>query len=386
MFVQTGDVIRSRPFAICYNTRMMQLKPEAMILALETSCDETAAAVIRAGRDIVSNVVASQMHLHERFGGVVPELASREHIVSLAPVVREALAPLAGGWDAIDAVACTYGPGLPGALLAGVNAAKGFAWARRKPLVAVNHLEAHIYANWLRLSDQQSAVSDQNQLTADHRPLTTDPPFPLVCLIVSGGHTTLVLLRDHGDYELLGQTRDDAAGEAFDKAARIMGLGYPGGPQIQRIAADVQPNVKVPRAWLGESFDFSFSGVKTHVLHEVQRAKAGADVNLAHTQPEFVRNLAAAFQEAVVDVLVTKTVAAAQQFGAQTVLLAGGVAANAALRNALIARSPVPVRYPPVALCTDNAAMVGAAAYFRFAQGLQTDWSLGVKPNLKLLP
>lgn len=360
---------------------MQELKPGFTILALETSCDETAAAVIRDGREIVSNVVASQMHLHERYGGVVPELASREHITSLVPVIRDALAPLPGGWEAIDAVACTYGPGLPGALLAGVDAAKGLAWARRKPLVAVNHLEAHIYANWLVTERRQ----DESVLA---------PAFPLVCLIVSGGHTALVLLRDHGDYQLLGQTRDDAAGEAFDKAARIMGLGYPGGPQIQKVAAGVAPGeVKVPRAWLGDSYDFSFSGVKTHILHAVQRASTAAQpaapdtrFNFAASDPEAVQKLAAAFQEAVVDVLVTKTVDAAQQYGAQTVLLAGGVAANLALRETLIRRSPVPVRYPPVWLCTDNAAMVGAAGYFRFAQGVQQDWELGIKPNLKLIP
>lgn len=359
----------------------MELKPGFTILAIETSCDETAAAVIRDGRHIVSNVVASQIHLHERYGGVVPELASREHITGMAPVFNAAIAPL-DDWHAIDAIACTYGPGLPGALLAGVNAAKALAWARAKPLVAVNHLEAHIYANWL-ISEtlKEQATGQQGQ------ELPAEPLFPLVCLIVSGGHTALVLLRDHGHYQLLGQTRDDAAGEAFDKAARIMGLGYPGGPQIQKIAAGVDPGaVKVPRAWLGDSYDFSFSGVKTHILHEVQRAKATADVNLAEAQPEVVRRLAAAFQDSVVDVLVTKTVNAARDVGARCVLLAGGVAANAALRDTLIARSPVPVRYPPIWLCTDNAAMVGAAAYFRFGQGVQQGWSLGVKPNLKLVP
>jgi N6-L-threonylcarbamoyladenine synthase len=355
---------------------MRQNKALKTILALETSCDETAAAVIRGGRQIVSNVVASQMDLHQRYGGVVPELASRAHITSLPMVLQAALEPLPGGWADIDAIACTYGPGLPGALLAGVNAAKALAWAQNKPLVAVNHLEAHIYANWLH-----PQVLGTEPLPED---ADLPPQFPLVCLIVSGGHTTLVLLRDHGDYQLLGKTRDDAAGEAFDKVARIMGLGYPGGPQIQKIAKDVVPQRPVPRAWLGDSYDFSFSGVKTHILHEVQRAKSGTDMNLAEANPEFVGQLAAAFQESVVDVLVTKTVAAAERFGARTILLAGGVAANEALRETMIARSSLPVRYPPIWLCTDNAAMVGAAAYFRYEQGLQQAWDLTAVPNLKL--
>lgn len=360
----------------------MDLKPGFTILAIETSCDETAAAVIRDGREIVSNVVASQMHLHQRYGGVVPELASREHITSMAPVIKEALASLSG-WDAVDAIACTYGPGLPGALLAGVNAAKGLAWSHNKPLVAVNHLEAHIYANWLITG--KTGANPSTPLDIED----STPQFPLVSLIVSGGHTALVLLRGHGDYQLLGQTRDDAAGEAFDKAARIMGLGYPGGPQIQKIAASAATSdFKVPRAWLGESYDFSFSGVKTHILHEVQRLtgqKTTGKSALADEQPVVVGQLAAAFQESVVDVLVTKTVNAARDFGAQGVLLAGGVAANAALRDTLIARSPVPVRFPPIWLCTDNAAMVGAAAYYRYNQGVQQGWDLSVKPNLKLI-
>ena len=347
-----------------------QLPSTWTVLALETSCDETAAAVIRGGRTIISNEVASQMHLHERYGGVVPEVASREHIISMAPVIEAAVAPLPGGLDEIDAVACTYGPGLAGALLTGINAAKGLAWTRGLPLVAVNHLEGHIYANWLH----PHGASTEEQ---------TDPPFPLVALIVSGGHTALVLLRDHGDYELLGQTRDDAAGEAFDKAARIMGLGYPGGPRMERLAQGVDAEgMRVPRAWLGDSYDFSFSGVKTHVLHAVADHKAAtADA----ADDRFTERLAAAFQEAVVDVLVSKTVRAAEAFDARCVLLAGGVAANGALRRALIARSPVPVRYPPISLCTDNAAMVGGAAYFRYAQGLQHDWSLSARPSLKLL-
>ena len=308
------------------------------------------------------------MHLHERYGGVVPEVASREHILSMAPVVEAALAPLPGGWDAVDAVACTYGPGLAGALLTGINTAKGLAWARGLPLIGVNHLEAHIYANWL---------VPEGVAPADH----PDPIFPLVSLIVSGGHTTLVLLRDHGDYQLLGQTRDDAAGEAFDKAARIMGLGYPGGPQVELTARGVdRGDVRVPRAWLGESYDFSFSGVKTHVLHAVEDHQ-----HQATPDDSYIPKLAGAFQDSVVDVLVTKTVRAAEANGARCILLAGGVAANRALRDTLIERSPIPVHSPPIRLCTDNAAMVGAAAYFRSAAGLQHDWSLSARPSLKLV-
>ncbi|GAC1557888.1 MAG: tRNA (adenosine(37)-N6)-threonylcarbamoyltransferase complex transferase subunit TsaD [Herpetosiphon sp.] len=313
------------------------------------------------------------MALHARYGGVVPELASREHVTSIVPVINEALAPIEGGWDAIDAVACTYGPGLASALLCGVNAAKGLAWARGKPLVAVNHIEGHIYAAWLAPAGET---------------IPEPPAFPVVALVVSGGHTTLVLMRDHGVYELLGQTRDDAAGEAFDKTARILGLGYPGGPRIQQVAANVErTGTKVPRAWLRDSYDFSFSGVKTHVLHEAQRQVAlhGSAGLLATVDPGAAGQLAAAFQESVVDVLVEKTVAAAKAYHAATVVLAGGVAANTLLRATLIARSTVPVHCPPIALCTDNAAMIGAAASYRYAHGLQHDWSLAVIPNLRLV-
>lgn len=337
--------------------------------------------MIRGGREIISNVVASQIHLHERYGGVVPELASRAHITSLAPVITDALAPLGGDWNAINAVACTYGPGLASALLTGVNAAKALAWSHGKPLVAVNHLEGHIYANWL--------VPVVNPAPDVAAPPAPHPEFPAVALVVSGGHTALVLLRDYGDYQLLGQTRDDAAGEAFDKAARIMGLGYPGGPRIQKLApAAPLPNpFTVPRAWLGDSYDFSFSGVKTHVLHAVtRRIGPGAATTLLDADPTAAAQLAAAFQESVVDVLVTKTVQAAQEHGARCILLAGGVAANAVLRDTLRAQAAVPVLAPPLGLCTDNAAMIGAAAFYRYAAGLQTDWSLNVVPNLRLVP
>ncbi len=392
---------------IAYTGAMEPLADDFTILAIETSCDETAAAVVRGGRAILSNVVASQMATHQRFGGVVPELASRQHIVALAPVVEEALRALPGGWDGVHAVAATYGPGLSGALLTGLNAAKAIAWQRGLPFVGVNHLEAHIYANWLA----PAAGGPGGQAAA--RPQGEGPPvFPLVALVVSGGHTLLALLRDHGDYELLGQTRDDAVGEAFDKVARILGLGYPGGPAIQRAAQGVAPAGALPRAWLRDSYDFSFSGLKTAVLHKAQerqelaaRVPQGPEPRPARGRsaeprarakppagapqpppldPAFVGQMAHAFQESVVDVLVAKAADAAARHGASAILLAGGVAANLRLREELTRRAPVPVRYPPLDLCTDNAAMVAAAAHHRFAAGVQSGWSLDVNPSLRL--
>jgi N6-L-threonylcarbamoyladenine synthase len=399
---------------------MTQLPDSFTILALETSCDETAAAVVRGGRELIANVVASQMETHQRFGGVVPEVASRQHILSLAPVIDAALAHLPGGWSAINAVAATYGPGLSGALLTGLNAAKAIAWQRGLPFVGVNHLEAHIYANWLatahegnRAKGRAGGAEEQARghggpergeriHTASQPPSPTSlaPEFPLVALVVSGGHTLLALLRGHGQYELLGQTRDDAVGEAFDKVARILGLGYPGGPAVQQAATSVSSSQPLPRAWLRDSYDFSFSGLKTAVLHKVQerRELAARVPNAApkrkgqpeqpqqHTplDPQFVGQLAHGFQESAVDVLVTKTVDAAQRFGAAEILLAGGVAANTRLREELARRAPVPVRFPPLSLCTDNAAMVAAAAFFRFEAGVQSGWELDVIPGLRL--
>jgi N6-L-threonylcarbamoyladenine synthase len=382
---------------------MIRLNNDTTILSLETSCDETAASVVQGGRRVLSNVVASQMEMHRRYGGIVPEVASRQHILSLKPVLEEALAVLPRGWADLDAVAATYGPGLSGALLTGLNAAKAIAWQRGLPLVGVNHLEAHIYANWLA-SRREPTPAGASQ------PLTDVPQFPLVALVVSGGHTLLVLLHDHGDYQVLGQTRDDAVGEAFDKVARMLDLGYPGGPAIEQRAAGVDTTMTLPRAWLRDSYDFSFSGVKTAVLHRVQarqarqtpvvpprseRSSARRDVTGRRSLPvgdpdvlpldaQFVSQMAYAFQESVVDVLVTKTVHAARQYDACEILLAGGVAANRRLRNALAARADVPVRYPPISLCTDNAAMVAAAAFYRFESGLQSGWDLDVQPNLKL--
>jgi N6-L-threonylcarbamoyladenine synthase len=327
------------------------------ILAIESSCDEAAAAVIEDGHRILSSVVASQIAIHSTYGGVVPEVASRQHLRTLLPVVEQALREAGIGWESIDAVAATYGPGLAGSLLVGLSAAKGLAYARRKPLLGINHLEGHIYANWL---DAEGEVEP--------------PPFPALCLVVSGGHTDLVLMRAHGQFERLGRTVDDAAGEAYDKVARLLGLGFPGGPAIDRAAREHGPaRIQLPRAWLPGTWNFSFSGLKTAVLHLTREE-----------QPPSVAKIAAAFQEAVVDVLVTKTVRAAEEYDARVILLAGGVAANSALRQEFARRATTPVRVPPPQYCTDNAAMIGAAAYFHYIAGECSDFTLDVRPGLPL--
>lgn len=356
------------------------------ILAIETSCDETAAAVVRDGRIVVANIVASQIDEHRRYGGIVPEVASRQHMIALTPVIREALASLPNGWSDIAAVAATNGPGLSGALMTGLNAAKSIAWARGLPFIGVNHIEAHIYANWLGEAEP--------------------PRFPVVALVVSGGHTMLVLLERPGHYQILGQTRDDAAGEAFDKSARLMGLGFPGGPAIQQAAERAPGGVTLPRAWLRDSYDFSFSGLKTAVLHQVQErnrrdtlpppSRRSRNEDRATLPPvplgsdpqhdRFIAQLAWAFQESVVDVLVTKAIEAARAFAATEILLAGGVAANARLRSEMSRRAPIPVRYPPINLCTDNAAMIAAAAHHHLTAGERSGWNLDVRPNLRLGP
>jgi len=325
------------------------------VLGIETSCDETAAAIVVDGRYVESNVVASQDDVHRKTGGVVPEIASRLHLRAIGPVVVRALEDAGRAWDDLDLVAVTHGPGLAGALLVGLNTAKALSFARGLPLLGVNHLEGHVYANWL---------VDQ-----------VEPRFPLVCLIVSGGHSDLVLMREHGEYLRLGRTLDDAAGEAFDKAARMMGLGYPGGPAVQAAAEGGDPTrYALPRAWLRPSWDFSFSGLKTAVLRTVREAGDAL----------VVPDLAASFQEAVVDVLATKTVEAAREQGAQSIALAGGVAANLPLRACIQQLSDVPVLIPPVKLCTDNAAMIAAAGHFRFAAGASSPLDLDVSPVLPI--
>lgn len=334
-----------------------------LILGIETSCDETAAAVVQDGRVILSNVVYSQVDMHAQYGGVFPEVASREHVLKIVPVVSEALETAGVTWGDLAAVAVTHGPGLAGSLLVGVNTAKGLALGNQLPFLGINHLEGHIYANWLE-SQAQNVVGSEEDI------------FPLIALIVSGGHSEIILMREHGAYEKLGHTVDDAAGEAFDKVARLLDLGYPGGPAIQKAAEEGNPNAyKLPRPWMKDSYDFSFSGLKTASLHLVQKF-----------DPRYlpVADIAASFQAAIVDVLVEKTRTAAQQFGARQILLAGGVAANKRLREQMIARADRPVLIPPPKLCVDNGAMIAAAAWWHYRAGENSGWDLDVVPNLKL--
>ena len=325
------------------------------ILGIETSCDETAAAVVEDGSHILSNIVSSQVDIHRRYGGIVPEVASRQHLVTALPVVESAMTAAKATWQDIVAIAVTMGPGLAGSLLVGVNVAKAVALAHDLPLVGVNHLEAHIYANWL---------------SGDK------PVFPCLCLIASGGHSDLVLMSGHGQFDKLGRTRDDAAGEAFDKAARILDLGYPGGPAIEKAAADRAAAFPLPRAWLKGSDDFSFSGLKTALLHLVR------DNDFSDSSK--VAEAAASFQQAVVDVLAAKTIQAAERLGVKQILLSGGVAANKALRDRFTCNSTVPVLIPPPDLCTDNAAMVAACGYYHYQSGKIDGYDIDVIPSLNL--
>ena len=337
---------------------MTERKP-ARILAMETSCDETACAILENGRALLSSVVASQMEIHARYGGVFPEVASRQHVLSIMPVVQQALAQAHLTLNDIDAIAVTQGPGLAGSLIVGVNMAKGMALALDKPLVGVNHLEGHIYSSWVYEAGDKVPPA---------------PQFPLMALLVSGGHTELNLMTDHLSYQRLGSTLDDAAGEAFDKVARLLELPYPGGPSIQQEAEEGNPErFNFPRAWLDGTWNFSFSGVKTSVLYEVNDLKKRSS-NIP------VQDLAASFQKAVVDVLFKKTMNAAREFGAKEILVAGGVSANRALRKAFKAQTEFPVHIPPLSLCTDNAAMIGAAGYFRYALGYVSEMDLDVLP------
>jgi len=320
------------------------------VLGIESSCDETAAAIVEDGVKILSSKVASQVDIHARYGGVVPEVASRQHLLSAVPVLNQCLEAATLKLKNIDAVAVTCGPGLAGSLLVGVNFAKSLALALDKPLIGVNHLEGHIYANWL---------------------IGHTPVFPALAIIVSGGHTDLVLMKDHGNYVLIGRTRDDAAGEAFDKAARLLNLGYPGGPAVEKAARSGSPTLRLPKGIIPNSFDFSFSGIKTALYRLVETGQVAS-----------VNDAAASFQDAVVKILVKRTLAAAEEFGVNQILLAGGVAANTRLREKMVKDSPIPVSIPPLSLCTDNAAIIASCGYFHLIRGERSGLDLDVYPSL----
>lgn len=333
------------------------------ILAIESSCDETAAAVLENGRALLSNVVATQIDLHAKYGGVFPEVASRQHIKTVYAIIDQALQQAHLSLSDLDAVVVTRGPGLAGSLVVGMNAAKGLVLGRNLPLVGVNHLEGHIYSAWVYRAGE---------------PVPPEPQFPLMALLVSGGHTELNLMTDHVTYKRLGSTQDDAAGEAFDKVARLLGLPYPGGPSIQKAAAEGDPNAfTFPRARMEGTWNFSFSGLKTAVLRVVRKLEE-------HHEPIPVADLAASFQAAVVDVLVSKTLQAARTFKASEILVAGGVSANRALREAFQAQTEFKVHIPPLYLCTDNAAMIGSAGYFRYMHGQRDPLDLDVLPTWPL--
>ncbi|MEQ2527925.1 tRNA (adenosine(37)-N6)-threonylcarbamoyltransferase complex transferase subunit TsaD [Bacillaceae bacterium CLA-AA-H227] len=335
------------------------MEKDQYILGIETSCDETAVAIIKNGREIVANVVASQIESHKRFGGVVPEIASRHHVEQLTIVLEEAMSQAKLEFKDIDGIAVTEGPGLVGALLIGVNAAKALSFAHQIPLVPVHHIAGHIYANRL----------------------VTEMKFPLLSLVVSGGHTELVYMKEHGHFEVIGETRDDAAGEAYDKVARTLNMPYPGGPHIDRLAQVGEPSINLPRAWLEEgSYDFSFSGLKSAVINTVHNAEQRGET----IKPE---DLAASFQESVIDVLVTKTLKATEEYKVNQVLLAGGVAANKGLRNRLeeaFGEINVELVIPPLSLCTDNAAMIAAAGSIFFEKGQRAGLNLNANPGLDI--
>ena len=334
---------------------------DVLILAVESSCDETAAAVVKNGREVLSNVISSQIALHTQFGGVVPEIASRKHMEKINQVIAQALKDAGVSLKESTAIGVTYGPGLVGALLVGVAEAKALAWAAKKPLVGVHHIEGHVSANYIEHPD-------------------LEPPF--VCLIVSGGHTHLVVVRDYGEFEIIGRTRDDAAGEAFDKVARAVGLGYPGGPKVDKTAKEGNPHaVEFPRAKVeGSPYDFSFSGLKSAVLNYINKVRMTG-------QEICVPDLVASFQNAVVEALVSRAVLAAKEYGYDKLAIAGGVASNSALRAAMeeaCAREGLKFYRPSPIYCTDNAAMIGAAAYYEYRKGVRHGWDLNAVPNLKL--
>lgn len=340
---------------------MKEENRDILILAIETSCDETAAAVVKNGREVLSNIIYTQIKLHTVFGGVVPEIASRKHIEKINPVIEAALQEAKVTLSDIDVVAVTYGPGLVGALLVGVAEAKAIAYAAKKPLIGVHHIEGHISANYI-----------------EHKEL--EPPF--LCLVASGGHSHLVLVEDYGKYKIIGRTRDDAAGEAFDKVARAIGLGYPGGPKVDRLAREGDKNAIIfPRAKIaGSPDDFSFSGLKSSVLNYLNQCEMkGIGVNKA--------DVAASFQQAVIDVLTEHTIAAAKRIGMDKIAIAGGVASNSSLRNQMeeaAKKNKMAFYHPSPVYCTDNAAMIGAAGYYEYLKGVRDGWNLNAVPNLKI--
>lgn len=339
----------------------MEEKKDIVILAIESSCDETAAAVVKNGREVLSNIISSQIALHTLYGGVVPEIASRKHIEKINQVIEAAVAEAGITLEEVDAVAVTYGPGLVGALLVGVAEAKAIAYAAKKPLIGVHHIEGHIAANFIENKE-------------------LEPPF--LCLVVSGGHTHLVCVKAYGEFEIIGRTRDDAAGEAFDKVARAIGLGYPGGPKIDKVSKEGNPEaIKFPRAHIdGAEYDFSFSGVKSAVLNYINGCRMkGEDWNQA--------DIAASFQKAVTDVLVDNAMKAVEEYGLKKFAIAGGVASNSALRTAMkeaCEKNGIEFYYPSPVFCTDNAAMIGSAAYYEYLKGTRHGWDLNAVPNLKL--
>ena len=326
---------------------------DILTLGIESSCDETSVAVVKNGREVLSNVINSQIKIHEKFGGVVPEIASRNHVEAISSVVKKALEEAKISFEDIDNIACTYGPGLVGALLVGVSYAKGLSYALDKTLIGTNHIEGHIAANYIT-----------------HKNLK--PPF--ICLIMSGGHTHLVHIKDYNDFEILGKTRDDAVGEAFDKVARVIGLGYPGGPKVDKLAKEGIPNIELPKTHM-EGLDFSFSGVKTAII------------NLHHKKPEINKaDLCASFEKYVTEILINNTINASKRLGINTIALAGGVSANSYIRENFIKleQSGYKVYYPEPILCTDNAAMIASAGYYRYISGATSDLTLNAVPNLKI--
>ena len=340
---------------------MTDKKDDIVILAIESSCDETAAAVVKNGRTVLSNVISSQIELHKLYGGVVPEIASRKHIEKINQVIEEALQEADMTLEQIDAVAVTYGPGLVGALLVGVAEAKAISYATGKPLIGVHHIEGHISANYIENQD-------------------LEPPF--LCLVVSGGHTHLVKVDDYGKYEILGRTRDDAAGEAFDKVARAIGLGYPGGPKIEQLSKQGNPDAIVfPKAKIADGpYDFSFSGVKSAVLNYINGCKM-------KNEKIVEADIAASFQKAVTQVLIDHAMMAIEEFGINKFAIAGGVASNSTLRNGMreaCEKKGIQFYHPSPVLCTDNAAMIGTAAYYEYLAGTRHSWDLNAVPNLKL--